>query len=208
MIINLGDAPFKAFIKVTYYKGTCTVTGNGQSYTHSGGGTVTFTVKKKGTYTVKAVCNSASASSAVTISARGETKSVTLTYTLTVLSGGLKSGYSTSGNGSYASNRLNVPEDTTQTLRYICITPAIDTTPYKTLTFKGQCTGGNGAASWLKAGLVSTKGSTSWVTSAAPSFGSTSTHNLSLASINGSYFFQLAGFYYSPGWVNYVVLSS
>ena len=54
MIINLGDAPFKAFIKVTYPSGTCTVSLGDKSFTHSGGGTHTFIVNKKGTWTVTA----------------------------------------------------------------------------------------------------------------------------------------------------------
>lgn len=80
MIINWGDAPFKAFITVTYPRGSCTVSGNGQTYGHSGGGTTTFTVKKKGTYTVKIVTGSLSKSSSVEISKLGETKTVSLNY--------------------------------------------------------------------------------------------------------------------------------
>ena len=89
MIINWGDAPFKAFISVTYPTGTCTVSGNGQSYTHSGGGTTTFTVKKKGTYTVKGVDNNGVevASNSVDISKSNETKSVTLKYVLNIING-------------------------------------------------------------------------------------------------------------------------
>ena len=88
MIINWGDAPFKAFITVTYPNGTCTVTGNGQSYTHTGGGTYTFTVKKKGTYTVKATDGASTvspASHSVSISAGNETKSVSFSYTTTFI---------------------------------------------------------------------------------------------------------------------------
>ena len=48
MIINWGDAPFKAFIKVTYNAGTCTCKMGSETFTHSGGGTATFEVKKKG----------------------------------------------------------------------------------------------------------------------------------------------------------------
>lgn len=81
MIINWGDAPFKAFITVTYKKGTCTVSLGDKSYSHSGGGTHTFTVNKKGSWTVTAVSGSYSASSTVNISAFKEAKSVTLKYT-------------------------------------------------------------------------------------------------------------------------------
>jgi len=91
MIINLGDAPFKAFITVTYPGGTCTVTGNGQTYSHTGGGTHTFTVKKKGTYTVSGDpthANGICTSKTVSVSKWGQTQSVTLTYTLTVFNSG------------------------------------------------------------------------------------------------------------------------
>ncbi len=81
MIINLGDAPFKAFIKVTYPKGTCTCTLGSTTYSHSGGGTATFEVNKKGTWTITAAYNSISKSTTASVSTRGETKTVSLSYT-------------------------------------------------------------------------------------------------------------------------------
>ncbi len=109
MIINWGDAPFKAFITVTYPSGTCTVTGNGQTYTHTGGGTTTFTVKKKGTYTVKATDTNASASASVTIEKNGETISKTLKYELLLFNSGLVSGIDwtmTKSNDNSASHSI------------------------------------------------------------------------------------------------------
>ena len=110
MIINWGDAPFKAFITVTYPGGTCTVTGEGQTYTHTGGGTKTFTVKKKGTYTVKATDGSLTASTSSSISKRGQAATATLSYSLVLLP---NSSYSTiwgntngSSNSSYASSSV------------------------------------------------------------------------------------------------------
>ena len=80
MIINLGDAPFKAFIKVTYPNGTCTVSLGDKSFTHSGGGTHTFTVNKKGTWTVKATSASGlSETTTVSITYNGQVANVTLT---------------------------------------------------------------------------------------------------------------------------------
>lgn len=94
MIINLGDAPFKAFIKVTYPNGTCTVSLGDKSLTHSGGGTHTFTVNKKGTWTVKATSNAGVV----------ETQNVSLTYvgqvanvTLTGIFYAIKNGVSNVG---------------------------------------------------------------------------------------------------------------
>lgn len=80
MIINLGDAPFKAFITVTYPNGTCTVSLGDKSFTHTGGDTHTFTVNKKGTWTVRATRSDGTAESkTVSLSTRGQTVSVTLT---------------------------------------------------------------------------------------------------------------------------------
>lgn len=89
MIINWGDAPFKAFITVTYPSGTCTVTNGNKTYIHSGGGTHTFVVQQKGTYTVKAVNGSLSDSDSVSISKRGQTGSVSLSYTLYLIKAGV-----------------------------------------------------------------------------------------------------------------------
>lgn len=96
MIINWGDAPFKAFITVTYPSGTCTVSGNGQTYTHTGGGTTTFTVKKKGTYTVKSESGTNTASKSVNITSRNQTVSVALIYTFYIFKSGtgMASGFS------------------------------------------------------------------------------------------------------------------
>lgn len=79
MIINLGDAPFKAFITVTYPNGTCTVSLGNKSFTHSGGGTHTFTVNKKGTWTVTATSAGGSKeSTTVNITERNQSVSVSL----------------------------------------------------------------------------------------------------------------------------------
>ena len=85
MIINLGDAPFKGFIKVTYPNGTCTVSLGDKSFTHTGGGTHTFTVNKKGTWTVKATSNDGynlTAQSTAALTYRGQVANVTLSYAL------------------------------------------------------------------------------------------------------------------------------
>ena len=97
MIINLGDAPFKAFITVTYPNGTCTVSLGDKSFPHTGGGTHTFTVNKKGTWTVTATSNAGVV----------ETQNVSLTYvgqvasvTLTGIFYAIKDGVSAVGGWS------------------------------------------------------------------------------------------------------------
>lgn len=79
MIINLGDAPFKAYIEVTYPKGSCTCSMGSTTYSHSGGGTAIFEVNKKGTWTITASYLTASESGTVTVSTRNETKALNLT---------------------------------------------------------------------------------------------------------------------------------
>ena len=79
MIINWGDAPFKAFITVNYPGGTCTVTGEGQSYTHTGGGTTTFTVKKKGSYLINVAYSGLRANTSASVESFGQKESVSLT---------------------------------------------------------------------------------------------------------------------------------
>lgn len=82
MIVNLGDASFKAFITVTYITGTITVAHeSGVTYTHSGGGTQTLTVKKKGKWTVTCVVGDRSETVEVTVSYRGQVASVSITLT-------------------------------------------------------------------------------------------------------------------------------
>ena len=100
MIINLGDAPFKAFISVNYPSGTCTVTHeSGTKLTHSGGGKHTFTVNKKGKWIVTATpASGAAKTSEVTINTRGEVKTVSLSYELVLFDGNLASGYSLNTN--------------------------------------------------------------------------------------------------------------
>ena len=71
---------FNATITVTYPRGTLTVTGEGQSFSHSGGGTATFTVTSKGAYTAKAVTGSLSNSSTASITEFGQNASVALSY--------------------------------------------------------------------------------------------------------------------------------
>lgn len=70
---------FKAFITVTYPSGTCTVSLGDKSFTHTGGGTHTFTVNKKGTWIVTATrADGTTESSNVSITFNGQSASVTL----------------------------------------------------------------------------------------------------------------------------------
>ena len=88
MIINLGDSPFKACIKVTYPRGTCSCSSDKLSLSHSGGGTATFTVRKKAQYTIKIATGSLSKTESVSIERNGQTVSVSLDYKLYLVKDG------------------------------------------------------------------------------------------------------------------------
>lgn len=152
MIINFGDAPFKAFITVTYPKGTCTVTDGTKTLSHSGGGTHTFTVNKKGTWTVTAQYSTAVKSASVEITYRGQVETVTLSYTLLLYDSGknytdISGGWYAFGKGlnstfnkpvtpgiSYQSTYLKMTQSsgTYYASGFIRTKNTIDLTPYST----------------------------------------------------------------------------
>lgn len=196
MIINWGDAPFKAFITVTYPNGTCTVSGNGQTYTHSGGGTTTFTVKKKGTYTVNGVGRDGkgTGSKSVTITEKKQTSSVSLSYQYTLYAS--NTAYVTFVGTSHKNDNYGGASYNTSTLALearsgwggssyaiISTASAIDVTDYKTITFTLSSFSSNGTA---KVGIASSSLSRTFATSASPT--SATTVTVSLASITGSYY--------------------
>ena len=89
---------FKSTIKVTYPAGsTCTCSKDGEVLTASGtSGSYTFTVTSSGTWTVKATDGSRTVSESVSITASGQSKSVSLSYEIIYISGGVfKESYQT-----------------------------------------------------------------------------------------------------------------
>ena len=214
MIINWGDAPFKAFITVTYPSGTCTVTGEGQTYTHSGGGTTTFTVKKKGTYTVKAVNGAASTSKTASITNLNQTVSIKLSYELILFD----------ASTSLSTVKNNFTFNQGQTATYIeksgnyfvfhggnvmnftaRYNKTIDLTPYKTLQVYGYTT----ITSNAKFGLsTSAPGyNPSWAKSNTFT-SSAALRTIDISSLNGSYYFGIwhtnNGNGYPKNYVQYV----
>lgn len=95
MIINFDDAIFKALITVTYPSGTCTVThaDSGVSYSHSGGGTHTFAVHRRGEWAIEAVDGTRSKSDTAVINDRGQIVSKTLAYDFVLFDASFASGY-------------------------------------------------------------------------------------------------------------------
>ena len=154
MIINWGDAPFKAFITVTYPSGTCTVTGEGQSYTHTGGGTTTFTVKKKGSYAVNSTATNATAGSSVSIAEAGQTANVTLKYELILFNGGQTVPWIANGSYNSAGSSIHVTANANEAC---CVSTSskIDLTHYKTLYITVARAYCRGTHSWnyIRAGV-------------------------------------------------------
>ena len=192
MIINLGDAPFKAFITVTYPKGTCTVSDGTTTQSHSGGGTYTFTVKKKGTYTVKIQYNTAVKSATVNITKRGQVASVALDYKLYLYNAGktdLTITFRTeqSATGTLGSNYISM---TGSEKWYGDIQmdtePAIDLTPYSTANFVIDNTG---SGSDFYIGFGPTKGTTSTARINVHGDQTKTTKSLDISNLNGVYYF-------------------
>ena len=89
---------FKSTIKVTYPAGsTCTCSKGGEVLTASGtSGSYTFTVTSSGTWTVKATDGNRTVSESVSITASGQSKSVSLSYEIIYIFGGVfKESYQT-----------------------------------------------------------------------------------------------------------------
>ena len=84
-----GGTPYAA-IGVTYPSGSvCTCTNGTLTLTAKGtGGKAIFVIPSTGTWTVKAVSGSKSTSKAVSITAEGQVKTVTLAYELVLFDGG------------------------------------------------------------------------------------------------------------------------
>lgn len=196
MIINWGDAPFKAFITVTYPRGTCTVTGEGQSYTHSGGGTTTFTVKKKGTYTVKAATGSLSKSGTVTISKLNEAKTISLDYTTYLFKAGTGDYSGTTGGWSNATVSTSYVQMANSSIygepgttdRYYYTKSKVNVSDYKTLkftvTYHNNNTGSFISGSYATFGLLSS----SLSVSKGVTFRAGGTYSVDLSSVTGSYY--------------------
>lgn len=229
MIINLGDAPFKAFIEVTYPKGTCTVTEGSRSYSHSGGGTAVFTVNKKGTWTVTASYYSAERTASVKLSRSGEVQSVTISYNLDLFKNGVTAPEAGSwvgdktlvhdGNYAHYGTAPTVSVGTNLVLNLgasagvtgaVRSSKTIDLRPYSTL----RCviaanTSWNGAGAVVDNYIaVVPSGATRWAQSVARSCISgtaTGTFDVNISSVNGYY--NVAYLMESYGWRSNATIS-
>lgn len=107
-VISGGGTKPYAVIGVTYPSGsTVTCTNGSKTLTAKDtSGKALFIIPSAGTWTVKAVKGSQSASKAVSITAEGQVATVTLTYELYIFKSGsgLTAGYSVAGTGGNVSN--------------------------------------------------------------------------------------------------------
>ena len=145
-----GEAAPYAVIGVTYPSGsTCTCTNGSKTLTAKDtSGKAIFVIPSAGTWTVKAVKGSQSASKAVSITAEGQIATVTLTYDLYIFKSGsgLTSGYSVEGSGNVSKNSISWSGSSDSGGISMYIKPAVALKDYTKLCVDFECSynyGGN-----------------------------------------------------------------
>ena len=144
-----GEAAPYAVIGVTYPSGaTCTCTNGSKTLTAKDtSGKAIFVIPSAGTWTVKAVKGSQSASKAVSITAEGQIATVTLTYRLYIFKNGsgLTAGYSVAGSGGNVSNaNISWSGDSSSGGISMYIKPAVMLKDYTKLCVDFECSYNNG----------------------------------------------------------------
>lgn len=144
-----GEAAPYAVIGVTYPSGaTCTCTNGSKTLTAKDtSGKAMFIIPTKGTWTVKAVKGSQSASKSVSITAEGQVATVTLTYELYIFKSGsgLTAGYSVAGSGGNVSNaNISWSGDSSSGGISMYIKPAVMLKDYTKLCVDFECSYNNG----------------------------------------------------------------
>nr|DAP81842.1 MAG TPA: tail protein [Caudoviricetes sp.] len=133
-----------AVIGVTYPSGSTVTCTNGSKTLKAKdtSGKAMFIIPTKGTWTVKAVKGSQSASKAVSITAEGQVKTVTLTYELYIFKSGsgLTAGYSVNGTGGNVSNdSISWSGNSESGGMYVYIEPAVALNNYTKLCVDFEC---------------------------------------------------------------------
>lgn len=200
----LTIAYFSATIKVTYpAKSTCVIKNNSgtqvasDTNTGTAAKTWTATVSASGTYTITATATSGgkTKSTTVSITADGQSKSVTLAYDYIIFSNatGLNSVYSDGDGGapveigtdSSGKKTLTFTADGYSRMSYL--KPAIDLTNYSILKISGYCDGGNAyLAFWSKVPAEYDPSVVAQVTLANGS--SPSSYTIDISKLSGSYY--------------------
>lgn len=144
-----GEAAPYAAIGVTYPSGaTCTCTNGSKTLTAKDTtGKALFVIPSAGTWTVKAVKGSKSKSKTVSITAKGQVATVTLTYELYIFKSGsgLTAGYSVAGSGGNVSNaNISWSGDSGSGGISMYIKPAVMLKDYTKLCVDFECSYNNG----------------------------------------------------------------
>lgn len=197
-------AYFSATIKITYpAKSTCVIKNSSgtqvgsDTNTGTAAKTWTATVSASGTYTITATATSGgkTKSATVSITADGQSKSITLAYDYIIFSNatGLNSIYSDGGGGapveigkdSSGKKTLTFTADGYSRMSYL--KPAIDLTNYSILKISGYCNGGNAyLAFWSKVPVEYDPSVVAQVTLANGS--SPSSYTIDISKLSGSYY--------------------
>ena len=139
-----GEAAPYAVIGVAYPSGSTVTCTNGSKTLKAKdtSGKALFVIPSAGTWTVKAVKGSQSASKAVSITAEGQVATVTLTYELYIFKSGsgLTAGYSVEGTGGNVSNdSISWSGDSESGCIYVHIKPAVALKDYTKLCVDFEC---------------------------------------------------------------------
>ena len=199
---------FAATISVTYPAGsTCTCThSDGTTLTASGtSGSYTFTVPKIGTWTVSCTDGSRTKSTQVSITAEGQSESVTITYQLYVFKSGsgVTSGHSAEvyGPSSKDNGGIYLRYDSSLSGAFN-ISPTVDLSKYSVLKFDVQASSFQNEGERVYFGVGSSKpsgyGAGGWTASASIANGDTSRKTITVDISN------ISGALYIKSWANAV----
>ena len=204
-----GEAAPYAVIGVTYPSGsTCTCTNGSKTLTAKDtSGKAIFVIPSAGTWTVKAVKGSQSASKAVSITAEGQIATVTLIYRLYIFKNGsgLTAGYSVAGTGGNVSNaNISWSGDSSSGGISMYIKPAVMLKDYTKMCVDFECSynyGGNygmGFGVGKDAATSSMITNTSWtakVTSTAQGAIARNTVQCDISALTDSEYIKIVGAY-------------
>ena len=204
-----GEAAPYAVIGVTYPSGsTCTCTNGSKTLTAKDtSGKAIFVIPSAGTWTVKAVKGSQSASKAVSITAEGQIATVTLTYRLYIFKNGsgLTAGYSVAGAGGNVSNaNISWSGDSSSGGISMYIKPAVMLKDYTKMCVDFECSynyGGNygmGFGVGTDAAASTTINNTNWtakVTSTAQGAIARNTVQCDISALTDSEYIKVVGSY-------------
>ena len=214
-VLSGGVGKVYAVIGVTYPSGSTVTCTNGSKTLKAKdtSGKAIFVIPSAGTWTVKAVKGSQSASKAVSITAEGQVETVTLTYRLYIFKNGsgLTSGYSIKSNSNSAisaptvsSNTISWSGDSSSGGVAFYIDPAVALSGYTKLCVDFECSynwGGDygmGFGVGTDAAAATTINNTNWtakVTSTAQGAIARNTVQCDISALTDSEYIKIVGAY-------------